>query len=91
MVYCTYQGVTFEFVFLSLKIFFILANGVNPDEMPLSVAFHLGFHCLPKHLLPFSDTKRFFGLVWFDSLRQSTIFQSRWDGSSWIKHVLSSG
>ena len=31
-----------------MKIFFILANSVDPDEMPHHVAFHLGLHCLPK-------------------------------------------
>ena len=28
----------------------ILANSVDPDEMPHSVAFHQGLHCLPKYL-----------------------------------------
>ena len=32
-------------------IVFILANGTDPGEMPLSVAFHLGLHCLSKYLL----------------------------------------
>ena len=27
---------------------FILANSAGPDEMPLSEAFQLGLHCLPK-------------------------------------------
>ena len=36
--------------YLSLKIVFILANSNGPDEMPPYVAFHLGLHCLPKHL-----------------------------------------
>ena len=35
-------------VIQSLKIVFILANSVDPDEMPYSVAFHLGLHCLAK-------------------------------------------
>ena len=35
--------------FLSLKIFFIIANSADPDEMPPSVAFHLCLHCLPKY------------------------------------------
>ena len=35
-------------MFLSLKIVFILANSVYPDEMPHHAAFHLGLHCLPK-------------------------------------------
>ena len=35
---------------MSLKIVFILANSVDPDEMPRYVAFHLGLHWLPKNL-----------------------------------------
>ena len=35
-------------VFLSLKIVFVLANSVDPDEMLHHAAFHLGLHCLPK-------------------------------------------
>ena len=35
-----------KIVFLSLKIVFVLANSVAPDEMPHSKAFHLGPHCL---------------------------------------------
>ena len=30
-------------------IFFLLANSVDPDEMPHYVAFHLGLHCLPRY------------------------------------------
>ena len=37
-------------VFLSLKIDLILANSVDPDEMPHYAAFHLGLHCLLKYL-----------------------------------------
>ena len=37
-------------MFLSLKIVFVIANSVNPDEMPHYAAFHLGVHCLPKNL-----------------------------------------
>ena len=36
-------------VIFSLKFIFILANSVDPDEMPHDVAFHLGLHCLPKY------------------------------------------
>ena len=36
--------------FLSLKIYFILANSADPDEMLPYAAFHLGLHCLPKYL-----------------------------------------
>ena len=34
----------------SLKIVFILANSVDPDEMLPYGAFHLGLHCCPKYL-----------------------------------------
>ena len=34
-----------------LKIVFVLANSVDPDEMLHYLAFHLGFHCLPKYEL----------------------------------------
>ena len=47
MVCCTYQGVTgYSFpqniVFISLKIDFVSANSVDPDEMLHYAAFHLG-------------------------------------------------
>ena len=32
------------------KIYFVLANSADPDEMPQYVAFHLGLHCLPMYL-----------------------------------------
>ena len=35
--------------FLSVKIIFVLANTEDPHEMPRSVAFHLGLHCLQKY------------------------------------------
>ena len=35
-----------NFVFLSMKIDMVLADSVDPDEMQLNVAFHLGLHCL---------------------------------------------
>ena len=35
-------------VSLSLKIVFVLANSVYPDEMRCA-AFYLGIHCLPKY------------------------------------------
>ena len=48
------RGVRLEFpnhaAFLSLKIVFILANSAYPNKMPHYAAFHLGLHCLPKHL-----------------------------------------
>ena len=47
----SYRGYNFQIkiVFLSLKIVFVFANGVDPDEMPHYAAFHLGLHCLPKY------------------------------------------
>ena len=35
-------------VFLSQKIFIILANSADPDEMPPYAAFDLGLHWLPE-------------------------------------------
>ena len=32
----------------SLNLLVVSANSVDPDEMPLYVAFHQGLHCLPK-------------------------------------------
>ena len=32
----------------SMRIFFILSNREDPDEMPHYTAFQLGLHCLPK-------------------------------------------
>ena len=48
-----YQGVTgyhSQIYFFSLKIAFVLANSVDPDEMSHYTAFHLGLHCLPKYM-----------------------------------------
>ena len=39
-----------QIVILSLKIIFVLANSVDPNEMPHNAAFHLGLHCMPKHI-----------------------------------------
>ena len=47
-----------NFVFLSLKIKFILANSEGPDEMPQIAAFHLGLHCLRKYPLGISSLQR---------------------------------
>ena len=33
-----------------LKILFILANSIDPDEMPPYASLHLGLHCLSKYL-----------------------------------------
>ena len=38
-------------IFLSLKVVFILAYSVHPDEMLQNAAFILGPQCLPKYLL----------------------------------------
>ena len=37
-------------VFLSLKMVFVLANSVYPDEMPHYAAFHLGIHCMASSI-----------------------------------------
>ena len=34
----------------NLKVVWILANSADPEEMQHYAAFHLGLHCLPKHL-----------------------------------------
>ena len=37
-------------VIIAIKqLVFVLANTVDPDEMPHDAAFHLGLHCLPKY------------------------------------------
>ena len=40
----------YNYVFMSLKIVFILANSADPDEMPPYSAIHLGHNCLPKNM-----------------------------------------
>ena len=37
-------------VFISMKMDFVLANSVDPDEMLHYTAFHQGLHCLPTYL-----------------------------------------
>ena len=54
MVHGIYQGGTGYslkniYIFFSLKVVFVLANSVDPDEMPHNAAFHLDLHCLPKY------------------------------------------
>ena len=56
MAHCIYRGTTgynsqMIIVFMSLEIVFVLANSVDPDEMPLYAVFHQGLHCLPKYAL----------------------------------------
>ena len=36
-------------IFLSMKIYFILANSADPDKMSYYVAFHMGHYCLQKY------------------------------------------
>ena len=36
-------------MFLFLKIIFILANSIEPDEMLRTTTFHLGYHSLQKY------------------------------------------
>ena len=44
--------------FFSLKMDFVLANSVDPDEMLHDAAFHQGLHFLPKYLFRgFQSTK----------------------------------
>ena len=43
-----FKGFLNSNIFQALKIAFILANSVDPDEMPHYAAFHQGFHCLPE-------------------------------------------
>ena len=38
-----------KIIFLSLKIVFVIAYSVDPDEMLHNAAFNLGLHCLPKY------------------------------------------
>ena len=48
---------------LSLNIALVLANSVDPDEMPGYAVFHLGKHCLPKYRFRgFQYTKTSMGL-----------------------------
>ena len=35
-----------KMIFLSLKIFYVFANGLDPDEKPFFVSFHQSFHSL---------------------------------------------
>ena len=37
--------------FLSMMIVFVLANSVDPDEMPPYARIHLGHHSLPKNVV----------------------------------------
>ena len=43
-----YQGVAGYNFKIQFCFFFVLANSVDPDEMPHHAAFHQGLHCLPK-------------------------------------------
>ena len=52
MVHCVFRGVIgciFFNVFLSLMVIFILANSVDPNEMPHYAVFYSGFNYLPKY------------------------------------------
>ena len=54
MVHCIIQGVTGLFskqhCSFSLEIIFVLANSVDPDEMPHYAAFNLNLLCLQLQL-----------------------------------------
>ena len=45
----------YKMVFLSPNVVFLLANNVDPDEMPHHAAFHLGLHCLSSTYLGVLD------------------------------------
>ena len=45
-------------ILFSLKIVFVLANSVDPDEMLHYAAFHLGLHCLPKYHFGVTSVQR---------------------------------
>ena len=54
MVHCRYQGTTdynFEIELYFSEDHFVLANSVDPDEIPHHAAFHLGLCCLQKYLV----------------------------------------
>ena len=48
MVQCNYVACKIVFYSLHVKIVFVIANRVDPDEMPHYVAFHMALHYLPK-------------------------------------------
>ena len=82
--YICFAGYNFKkmFFFLSLKIYFVLANSADPDEMHYA-AFHVGLHCLQKY--PFTFVCLFDLILYVPS----TISQLCRDGSSWVEPVLS--
>ena len=49
MVHSIFEGITGynfqKYCILSLMIDFVLANSLDPDEMPCYVVFHLSFQC----------------------------------------------
>ena len=53
MVHCIYGGVAGYNIQIKWKIDFVyLANSVDPDEMLLCAAIHLGLNCLSEILMP---------------------------------------
>ena len=49
---CHFKGVKFILSLLSYFLWkILLANNVDPDQMPHYVAYDLGLHCLPMTLL----------------------------------------
>ena len=64
MLHCIYGGATcYNFQILSLKVIFVLANGVDPDEMPHHAALHLGLHCFSKVHIPVYGLQVLKGLI----------------------------
>ena len=52
-----------KYCILLSEDFFTFTNIVDPDEMPRSVAFHLGLHCLQKYLFRgYQNTKGFLNM-----------------------------
>ena len=56
MAHCVYRGdacynsqIILYSYFLSLKIVFVQAVSVDPDEVPHYAASHLGLHCFAKY------------------------------------------
>ena len=61
-------------LFLSLKILFMAAKSVDPDEMPHSVAFNLGLPFLPTYR--FRGFPAHKGLIWVSHVNKVWILIS---------------
>ena len=67
---CTLRGHRLWFpnkiIFSHVKITFVIANSVDPDEMPHIVAFHLCLHRLPKYLFMRPQYTKGWTFIWSD-------------------------